>query len=246
MSHVVAPYYKVLIADDESLARRRLMQFLANEMDVKVVAECKNGHEASVEIARLQPDIVFLDIEMPECSGLDVVSKIASGLIPVTIFVTAFDQYALPAFDANATDYLLKPFDQERFSRCMSKARKMLMHNKSALPIITNNLLEMMTVPSGDSKKVIKTDEILYIGAEGNYIRLHTLQGQFQLRERMQGILERLNPNMFRRIHRSHIINVNHIKKFLPWYGGDYLVMMADGSRLTLSRNFRDSLQDLL
>ena len=248
---------RVLIADDETSARRRLLQFLAEESDVSVIAECSDGVQACAQIERLAPDLVFLDVEMPELDGLGVVARIGADRMPATIFATAYDHYALSAFDANAMDYLLKPFDRERFSKSMAKARSWIrMGHLSECQTQLTALLadqgrakkypERLLVRSGESQQLINTAEILYISSEGNYIRLHTLGGKHQLRERMVGIIDRLDPATFRRIHRSHIVNLNHVRKLLPWFGGDTLVMMADGSRLTLSRNYRQALQDFV
>lgn len=244
---------RVLIADDETSARRRLLQFLAQESDVSVVSECRHGLEACTEILRLKPDLVFLDVEMPELTGMEVVAQIGTARMPATIFVTAYEHYALPAFEANAMDYLLKPFDHERFAKAMAKARSWIgagQHNEQQLNAVLTQLghdkksHERLLVRSGESQQLINASDILYISAEGNYIRLHTLAGSYQMRERMLGILDRLDPLRFRRIHRSHIVNLDHIKKLLPWFGGDQLLMMADGCRLTLTRNYRAALRE--
>ena len=246
---------RVLLVDDETSARRRLLQFLTLEDDLSVVGECKNGLEACTEIHRLTPDLVFLDVEMPERNGFEVIRHIGVESMPVTIFATAYDHYALSAFETNAIDYLLKPFDQERFNKAMTKARNWLRvetldEYQTKLSVVLAGLdsakkyPERIIVRSGESQKLIKTSDILYISAEGNYIRLHTLSETIQMRERMLGMIEQLNPQLFRRIHRSHIVNLDHIKKLLPWFGGDALIMMADGSRLTLSRNYRDAMKD--
>lgn len=271
---------RVLVIDDETSARKRLLQFLAGEPDVVVLKECRNGLEACTDIPALQPDLVFLDVEMPEYNGLEVVAQIGVERMPLTIFVTAYDHYAVAAFDANATDYLLKPFDQPRFAKAMAKARQWLAlarqpappetgsagqtGSANAKPETTGNAAppgtrlaavlcaldhvtrspERIWVRHGDAQQLIRTADIVYISADGNYIRLHTTAGAFQMRERMLGIIERLDPARFRRIHRSHIVNLDHVKKRLPWFGGDNLVMMADGTRLTQSRNYRDALRE--
>ena len=246
---------RVLLVDDETSARRRLLQFLSLEPDVLVIGECKNGLEACAKIEQQKPDLVFLDVEMPERNGFEVIRNIGVEYMPATIFATAYDHYALSAFESNAIDYLLKPFDQERFSKAMMKARGwirvgLLEEYRAKLSAVlegidnTKKYPERLMVRSGDTQKLIKTSDILYISAEGNYIRLHTLSETIQIRERMLGIIEQLDPQLFRRIHRSHIVNLDHITKLLPWFGGDSLIMMADGYRLTLSRNYRDALKD--
>lgn len=245
---------RVLLADDETSARRRLMQFLATERDAEVVGESRNGLEACADIARLKPDLVFLDVEMPELNGLEVAAHIGAGSMPATIFATAYDHYALGAFNANAMDYLVKPFDQQRFAMAMEKARRWLRAGPAGfqdqLKAVLRDLAaaksgqDRILVRSGESQLLVRAVDIVHISAEGNYIRLHTLGGEHLMRERMAGILERLDATLFRRIHRSHIVNLDHVKKLLPWFGGDSLVMMADGSRLTLSRNYREALRE--
>jgi two-component system, LytTR family, response regulator len=245
---------RVLVVDDETSARKRLIQFLAAHPDAALAGEARNGQEACEQIARLQPDLVFLDVEMPELNGLEVVDRIGTENMPATIFATAYDHYALSAFDANAMDYLLKPFDQARFDAAMVKARRWLQagpgqfrqHLGSAMAALipAKTAQDRLLVRSGESQLLVKAADILYISAEGNYVRLHTAAGEHLMRERMAGILERLDAAQFRRIHRSHIVNLDHVKKLLPWFGGDSLVMMADGSRLTLSRNHREALRD--
>ena len=245
---------RVLLADDETSARKRLMQFLASQPDVEVVGESRNGLEACQDIARLKPDLVLLDVEMPELNGLEVVAQIGVANMPATIFATAYDHYALGAFNANAMDYLVKPFDQERFGMAMDKARRWLRAGPAQfqhqLGAVLRDLSvaragqERILVRSGESQLLVRAADIAYISAEGNYIRLHTASGEHLMRERMAGILERLDGAVFRRIHRSHIVNLDHVKKLLPWFGGDNLVMMSDGSRLTLSRNYREALKE--
>lgn len=245
---------RVLVADDETSARKRLQQFLATQPGVAVAGEACNGLEACEQIARLRPDLVFLDVEMPELNGLEVVRRIGSEHMPATIFATAYDHYALDAFDANAMDYLLKPFDQARFDAAMAKARRWLAGGQGQFRRQLDSVMaaleparetqDRILVKSGEVQHLVKAADIMYISAEGNYVRLHTAAGEHLMRERMAGMLERLDGALFRRIHRSHIVNLDYVKKLLPWFGGDSLVMMADGCRLTLSRSHRDALRD--
>lgn len=246
---------RVLLVDDETSARRRLQQFLGDDGDAVVVGESPNGLQACDDIARLAPDLVLLDVEMPELSGLEVVARVGVDKMPATIFATAYDHYALNAFNANAMDYLVKPFDQVRFAQAMDKARRWLragqgeqlreqLHGVMRELGKARAVQDRILVKSGDAQHLVRSSDILYISAEGNYVRLHTINGEHLMRERMAGILERLDGGVFRRIHRSHIVNLDHVKKLLPWFGGDHLVMMADGCRLTLSRNYRDALRE--
>ena len=245
---------RVLVADDESAARRRLLQFISGQPDLTAVGEARNGREACDAIAHLKPDLVLLDIDMPELSGLEVVQQIGAASMPATIFATAHDHFALAAFNANAIDYLLKPFDAARFGVALAKARhwigaggaqyrEQLGGAMSALRAVRPPQ-ERLLVRSGDVQHLVHTADIAYISAEGNYVRLHTAGGEYLMRGRMAGILERLDGAVFRRIHRSHIVNLDHVRKLLPWFGGDCLVMMADGTRLTLSRSHREALRE--
>ncbi len=247
---------RVLVADDETSARKRLIQFLGVHDDVTLIGQACNGLQACEQIAQFKPDLVFLDVEMPELSGLDVVRTVGTGHMPATIFATAYDHYALAAFNANAMDYLLKPFDQVRFDAALGKARRWLQAGPAQLRQQLDNVMaalepapraqDRILVRSGDVQLLQRAADIMYISAEGNYVRLHTAAGEHLMRERMSGILARLDAGRFRRIHRSHIVNLDYVKKLLPWFGGDSLLMMADGCRLTLSRNHRAALHDVV
>ncbi len=246
-------WIRVLVVDDEKSARRRLLKFLADESDVQVVGESGDGRSACIAIEQLQPDLVFMDVEMPELSGLDVVAQIGIERMPATIFATAFGHYAVAAFDANAMDYLLKPFDQPRFAKALDKARSRLRSTNKAdsrneLAGVMSSLAsarsacERILVRDGESQQLIRLADIMYIVADGNYVRLHTAAGRYQMRQTLTCMLERLDPAQFRRVHRSNIVNLDHVRKILPWFGGDSLLMMSDGCRLTLSRTYKDAL----
>lgn len=242
----------VLIADDESAARRRLRDFLDAEADMRVVGECRDGAGAVEAIATLAPQLVFLDVDMPVLNGLEVVGRVGAARMPATVFATAYDHYAVAAFDANAIDYLVKPFDRGRFARTLARVRQRLDGGRGqaldGLAAIVQRLadaaapVERILVRDGQVQQLVKTSDILYVTAQGNYVRLHTTDAQHQLRETISAMAERLDPTRFRRIHRSHIVNLDHIRRILPWFGGDSLVMMADGARLTQSRTYRDAL----
>lgn len=248
---------RVLIADDETPARRRLQQFLHGEDDIRVIAEARNGLEAVEAIEQLAPDLVFLDVQMPELDGFKVVARLGIARMPATVFVTAYDEYALRAFDNNALDYLLKPFEQDRFQQTLKKLRGWLgrggtaaFHTRLAQAAqdvaAAQSYPERLLLRSGEFHPLVKTAEIHYIKADGNYLHLHTAAGVHTIRESLCRFETRLDPKRFRRIHRSHIVNVDQVTKFQPWFGGDYLVIMADGSRLTLSRTYRQVLEEWL
>jgi two-component system, LytTR family, response regulator len=259
---LVPPPLRVLVVDDETSARRRLLALLAEEPGVRVVGESANGLAACEDIARLAPDLVFLDVEMPERNGLAVVEAIGVERMPATVFVTAYGHYAVEAFDVNAVDYLLKPFDVARFARAMAKVRtavaasaaggvdvaraaglRGLLGATLAQPPATRP--ERLWVRSGDAREPVRVADLVHVAAEGNYVRLHTATGNHLMRDTLSGLLERLDPARFRRIHRSHVVNVDHVRKLLPWFGGDRLVMMSDGSRLTLSRSFSGAFEEI-
>jgi len=244
---------RVLVADDETSGRRRLLQYLARQAGVNVAGESCNGLQACEDIARLRPDLVLLDVEMPELNALQVVERIGAASMPLTIFATAYDHYALGAFNANAIDDLLKPFDEKRFCVSMEKARRAMGEHSGHFAVQLGAMLgelaaekvaqDRFLVRSGESQVLVKASDIMYVSAQGNYVRLHTPGGEHLMRERMAGMIEQLDEALFRRIHRSHIVNLDHVKKLLPWFGGDSLVMMTNGTRLTLSRNYRDALR---
>ncbi len=244
---------RTLIVDDEPLARQRLRQLLGSADDVAVVGECANGVEAVQAIEDLQPDLVFLDIQMPELDGFGVIESVGPERMPATLFVTAYDQHALRAFEVHALDYLLKPFDAERFRGALERARRWCMADAGQAPSVRPDLsallagirkerpgLDRLLVKQGDRHILIRASAVQWIEAEDNYVRLHVEGTSYLLRQTMSGLLERLDPRLFRRIHRSAIVNLDCIREFQPWTSGDHLVIMRDGTRLTLSRTYRD------
>jgi len=240
---------RVLIADDEELARRRLRHLLAAHAELELVAECEDGRRACEQIDTMRPDLVFLDVDMPELNGLQVVESIGLARMPATIFATAYDHYALAAFDANAVDYLLKPFEQERLDRALAKVQRLPLPEQQARVGAAMSALqkpaqwgERILVPCGASQRMLALADISCIAAEGNYVRLHAEGGSWLLRDSLSAVQGRLDPQTFRRVHRSHIVNLAHVAKVLPWLGGDALLMMRDGQRWRMSRNYRDAL----
>lgn len=249
---------RTLIVDDEPLAREKLRGFLEKETDVEILGECRDGREALENIERDRPDLVFLDVQMPEMDGFEVLENLDSDRLPIVVFVTAYDQYALKAFDVHAVDYLLKPFDRKRFIEAMGRARSDV--ERQQVGSVKQQLLELLQeVESRRSKYpsrlVIKTsgrvvflkvDEIDWVDAAGNYVRLHSGNESHMLRETMGRLEERLDPEKFLRIHRSTIVNIERISELQQQFHGDYLVVLKNGRRLTLSRSYRDRIQDLL
>lgn len=247
---------KTLIVDDEPLARDRVKRFLRDEGDIQVIGESGNGIEAIETINREQPDLVFLDIQMPEKNGFDVIKSLNRRKLPTIIFVTAYDQYALRAFDVHALDYLLKPFNRERIHRAVARAREHIENQRLGnLDERLNSLiadlrserryLDRLVVKSVGRVFFLKTDEIDWIEAAGNYVKLHVGRDSHMIRETMNGIEAKLDPDKFLRIHRSTVVNIDRIKELQPMFSGDYAVILRDGTELALSRNYRERFTEL-
>lgn len=254
---------RVLIVDDEPLARRRLSDLLERHEGVDVVGEATNGAGAVEEIRELDPDLVFLDVQMPGMTGFDVVREITPERMPLTVFVTAYDEYALEAFDVAAVDYLVKPFDDERFAEALGRARRLLElqevgdlarrlrnvlgANASAGPIRVaggSAWLQRIAVESRGRVTVVPVDSIDYVAADGAYVRVHTGDVEHLLRERMQTLEDRLDPDAFFRIHRSTIVRLDRIDTLLKAGGGDYTVRLHDGTELSVSRGRVEDLEE--
>jgi two-component system LytT family response regulator len=248
---------RVLIVDDEPLAREGVRLHLEGEADVAVVGEAENGEEAVEHIHVLAPDLVFLDVQMPGLDGFGVVETIGADRMPVTIFSTAYDQFALRAFDAHAIDYLLKPFDPERFRRSLDRARHQIRGRKRSdvedrLSALLGDLrgrkefLDRIVVRSGGRILILRVGDIDWLEAASNYVRIHAGGRQYLLRDTMSNLEARLDPDQFVRIHRSTIVRMDRIKELEPLFQGDYVLILEDGTRLTSSRGYRDKLQALL
>jgi two-component system LytT family response regulator len=248
---------RAVIADDEPLARERIRSLLGSEPDVEVVRECRDGLEAVAAIEEERPDLVFLDVQMPELDGFGVIERIGVENAPVVVFVTAFDEYALQAFEVNAVDYLMKPFDRERFRKALARARSQVQRDKGGdLNRKLLALIQELKVPHGYVERVVvkssgrifflKTDEIDWIEAAGNYIRVFAGTESHLLRETMNSFEQKLDPNRFIRIHRSTIVRIDRIAELQPLFHGDYLVVLQGGKRLTLSRGYRERLSGIL
>ncbi len=248
---------RTLIVDDEPLARERIRSLLEEESDIEIVQECGDGKEAAETILRERPDLVFLDVQMPEMTGFEVIEAVGPEQMPTVIFVTAYDQYALHAFEAHALDYILKPFDQERFERALQKARGTIQRQKEGdISERLRSLLEelqprpryvdRLVVRSGARITFLRTEEVEWVDAEGNYVRLHVGKKSYLLRETMSGIEAKLDPERFIRIHRSTIVNIERIKSLETLFQGEYVVHLEDGTKLTSSRGYRDRLHALM
>ncbi len=243
---------RVLLSDDEALARERLRSLLDDEPDVEIVAECGDGKSAIAVIKREKPDLVFLDIQMPEIDGFGVVSALRDQVMPLTIFVTAYDRYAMKAFEVHALDYLLKPVSKERLSEALDHARKQLQHPSEATfqRRVLNLLSDLDSRQSPPQRIVIKADgeivclkpqEIDWAESAGNYVCLHVGPATHILRETITSLESRLGHHQFLRVHRSTLVNVDRIKTLRPSLYGDYSILLRDGTKLTLSRGFREN-----
>ena len=257
MTTTVATKTRVLLADDEPLARERLRMLLDGESWVEIVAECQNGPETIEAIQGLQPDLVFLDVQMPGASGFEVVEAVGPSRMPAVVFVTAYDRYALRAFDVRALDYLLKPFDRERFQEALARARRQLQRDHQGE--LERRLLELVhdlkepharvdrfVIKSAGRVYFVRATDIDWIEAAGNYVKLHVGAEAHLLRETMTAIESQLDPDVFFRIHRCHIVNIERVQELQPWFNGEYVVCLRTGARLTLSRGYREKLQHRL
>ena len=245
---------RVLLVDDEPLVRRDLARLLASEPDVELVGEARNGLEALKQIETLEPDVVFLDVQMPELDGLGVVSAIDPEHAPAIIFVTAFDRYALQAFDAAAVDYLLKPFDTERARRALQRARMLLAGAKgnrletatealTAVHVGRKRFLERIAARGARKTVLIDVLDVVWIEAADNYVRFHTPTGTHLSRRRMRDLETVLDPGRFARVHRSAIVNLRRVRELRPLGDGDQEIRLDDDTRLTLTRSYREGFE---
>lgn len=244
---------RVLLVDDEPLVRRGVRAFLADERDVEVVAEARNGTEAVEGIRAHAPDLVFLDVQMPGLDGFGVVAEVGAERMPAVVFVTAFDEYALRAFEVHAVDYLLKPFDEPRFRTALGRARERLAARRqphAADPALAALLAELrprtrhadrLLVKGNERVLVVEVEDVDYVEAADNYVRLHTRSGRHLMRETIKAMEARLDPGRFVRIHRSVIVNLTRVRELQPLFNGEMAVVLKDGTTLTMSRGYRDA-----
>jgi two-component system LytT family response regulator len=249
------PEIRALIVDDEPLARERIRTLLEADEDVEVVGECSNGKEALVALEERTPDLVFLDVQMPDLDGFGVLAAADPDKLPAVIFVTAYDKYAVDAFEVHALDYILKPFDRDRFRKALDRAKARL-GDARELDLRLVSLLEELqdkkrhlkrfVIKSGGRILFVRTEEIDWIEAAGNYVELHVGKDSHLLRETMNKLESRLDSKTFIRIHRRTIVNLDRIKQFEGVSHGEYVVVLKDGTRLASSRGYREALQRLL
>jgi two-component system LytT family response regulator len=252
---------RALIVDDEPLARERIRGLLADEPDIRVVGECGDGEEAASAIETLAPQLVFLDVQMPGLTGFEVLDRLGVDRVPAVIFVTAYDQYALDAFDMHAIDYLLKPFDGERFRWALDRARRLIGSGTEAAgeAALAERLralladvdrerhhLKRLAVKAGGRVYFLQLEQIEWIEAAGNYARLHEGGRSHLVRTTLKRLVEKLDPDRFVRISRSTIVNLDFVRELQPWVRGGYVVVLKSGMKHRTGRTYRENVNRLL
>ncbi|WP_411851270.1 LytR/AlgR family response regulator transcription factor [Stenotrophomonas sp. LGBM10] len=239
-----------LVVDDEPIARHAIVRLLRDDPDIEIVGECGDGVSAVAAIRNQSPDLVFLDIQMPAINGMDVVATIGAGRMPATIFVTAYEQYAVKAFEANAVDYLVKPFSRERFATTLQRAKARLAAASTHAGAATSaqilqaldalrqreDYLQRIPVRVDEHVVLVAVDDIVWIKASRNTVEIHLADRVHELRETMTALAARLDPRHFARVHRSAIVNVRRVKAIHPWFNGHHVVTLDTGQQLRMSR----------
>ena len=248
----------VIVVDDENIARRRLVRLLEETGEATIVAECAGGRDAVTRIAELRPQMVFLDVQMPDLDGFGVLQELADASLPAIVFVTAFDQYAVRAFDVHAVDYLLKPFDTTRLREAFARAkerietrarsdedrrlRTMLHDYLSDGHGSERDYLDRVAVKVDGVLRIVRTADVDWWETDGNYVRLHVGAANHLIRATATSIESQLDPKQFLRIHRRYIVNIDRVAEVQPWFGGDSIVLLKGGPKLRLSRTYRERL----
>ncbi len=254
---------RLLVADDEPMARQRVRRILEAETETVIVGEASDGSEAVQLIRQHDPDVVFLDIRMPRMNGFEVIERIGPGRMPLVVFITAYDDHAVDAFEVNAVDYVLKPFDPNRLRAALGRARSRLSEENDAergrrVSALLRDLEERaaggtpadrpdrIAVKSRGRISFVRVEDIDWVEAAGNYVRLHVGDDTRLIRQTLTAIEERLDPNRFVRIHRSHLVNLDRVVEMRHWSSGEYVVELRDGTELKLSRTYRDRILERL
>lgn len=248
---------RTLIVDDEPLAREGVRMLLADDPEIAIAGECGNGSAAVKSIVTLEPDLVFLDVQMPEMNGFDVLEQLGADAAPAIIFVTAFDKYAVQAFEVHAVDYLLKPFTRERFFKALGKAKTQIRdqgddESRERLQGLIEGLapreryLERIVVKSPGRIFFLDVAQIDWIEAADTYVRIHVGRDSHLVRGTMNRLETRLDPNRFLRVHRSTILNLKRVKELHPLFHGEYAITLYDGTQISSGRSYRNKLQRLL
>jgi two-component system, LytTR family, response regulator len=258
---------RVIVADDEPVARRRIARLLRAEPGVAVIAECSGGLEAVARVTVEQPDLVFLDVQMPDLNGIEAVQRIGVDRMPPVVFVTAFDQYAIKAFELNAVDYLLKPYDTERFQQALARARKRIEDGDAAARsrdlqnVIQLMLAEKQRAESDQqgssfidrialkvegAMRIVRIADVDWFETDGNYVRVHIGKIDHPMRGTIAELERQLHPERFVRVHRRHIVNLDRVAEVQPWFAGDAIIILRDGTKLRVSRTHRATFQSRL
>lgn len=247
---------RTLIIDDVALARQRLKRCLAGDAEIEIVGECDNGEKAVADIRSLAPDLIFLDVQMPALDGFGVLEALRDERMPAVIFVTAYNEYAIQAFEVNALDYLLKPVDCERLNKAVKRAKsrlaQVIRHDdldnrfRAMLEDIKTKYIKRLTIKLTGRTILLPVDEIDWIETHGNYLKVHAGRESHLVRATMQSLETKLNPEKFVRVHRSVIVNVEKIKEIYPRSNGDQDLVLQNGRQLMLSRNYRERFFALL
>jgi two-component system LytT family response regulator len=255
MDNPVNKPLQVLVVDDEALIRQSLCRGLAMRDDVVIAGECESGAQAIVAIRQRRPDLVLLDVQMHDGTGLDVVEQVGPEQMPAVVFVTAYDEYAVKAFELNAVDYLLKPFDDERLNRSIDRAKKQIQSARageisrqlqSLLQSKAERGPDRLVVRTGEHFDLVPVSSIDWIESANNYVQLHCGTKQFLLAETLTSLAERLNPGKFLRVHRGRIVNVSRITAVYPLFSGTYEIELSGGTRISTGRQYREQIQTLL
>ncbi|MFZ5983280.1 MAG: LytR/AlgR family response regulator transcription factor [Acidobacteriota bacterium] len=248
---------RVIIADDMPLAREELRYLLHNEPDIEIVRECVDGRETVAAVRETKPDLLFLDVQMPDLDGFGVLYELAPDEMPTTIFVTAYDQYALRAFDVHAADYLMKPVDAHRFHETLARVRRQMAarsgeNSAGSFSDLLREIAERrlayqrLAVPHGDRILFIPTETVISLEARENYVLVHTTGGRHLLRDTMAHIMRRLDPERFLRVHRSWIVNHTHVRELIPGPQRTYVLVLDDGQKVKVSRSYRERVEGLV
>lgn len=244
----VAEKLRVLLVEDEPPARRRLRALLEDEPGITIAGECGEGRAAVEMIRRLEPDVVFLDVELPELNGIEVIEEIGPDAMPCVIFVTAYDEYAVRAFDVHAVDYLLKPFSAARLQRALERARAQTART-AARPSLAGVVHELrsdrLAVKQRGRIVLLRLEDVDYVTAEGAYLRIHSGDRTHLIRETISALEARLSGQRFARVHRSLIVNLDRVRELEPLYRGEYVIWLTDGTRLVTGRTYRERIQQV-
>lgn len=250
---------RALIIDDEPLPRERVRTLLEAHREIELIGECHDGQEAVSRILNERPDLVFLDIQMPELNGFEVIRALSGEYLPAIVFVTAFDEYAIRAFEVNAIDYLLKPINAARFEQAVQRAKNRFNQSNPPNHVPDRQLLNLIAglrdakpyttrfvVRSGSKFSFVKTSDVDWLSAADNYVSLHIGGREHLIRDTLKSVEQQLDPEIFVRVHRSIIINLNRVQEIEPYFHGEYIVTMKDNAKLTTSRSYSERLRSLL